>query len=77
MLQAEYRPARYLSADALSLLARMLCPDPAERASVAEVQQHPWFQTDLPPDCLALNPRLMTMQVSTSKFIHTTREYMH
>lgn len=64
IVKAEYRPASYLSADALSLLARMLCPDPAERATVQEVQQHPWFQRDLPPDCMALNPRLMSMQPS-------------
>jgi hypothetical protein len=36
-LQAEYPPAAYLSADAKALLERMLCPDPAERATVVEV----------------------------------------
>jgi serine/threonine-protein kinase SRK2 len=64
MVKAEYPPAAYLSADAKALLARMLCPDPAERATVVEVQEHPWFKMDLPPDCMALNTRLMAMQPS-------------
>jgi hypothetical protein len=28
-----------------------------------QVQEHPWFNVDLPPDCMALNARLMAMQV--------------
>ena len=40
------------------LLHLMLCPNPRERITVAEVMRHPWFQQDLPPPLLTINGHL-------------------
>ena len=40
------------------LLHLMLCPNPRERITVAEVMWHPWFQTELPPPLLTINGHL-------------------
>ncbi len=40
------------------LLHLMLCPNPRERITVAEVMRHPWFQTELPPPLLTINGHL-------------------
>jgi serine/threonine protein kinase len=40
------------------LLHLMLCPNPRERITVAEVMRHPWFQMDLPPPLLTINAHL-------------------
>lgn len=38
-----------LSAECWDLLRRMLNPDPRERLTIADIQQHPWYQIHLPP----------------------------
>ena len=40
------------------LIARMLTVDPRDRISVADIQQHPWFQQDLPMGTLEVNAQL-------------------
>jgi hypothetical protein len=37
------------------LLQHMLAPDPTQRISVSGITVHPWFQSNLPPDALAMN----------------------
>jgi serine/threonine-protein kinase SRK2 len=32
------------------LLKRMLVADPHQRANLLEIEQHPWFRKDIPPD---------------------------
>merc|ERR1712130_520335 len=32
------------------LLRRMLVADPNQRATLLEIEQHPWFRKDIPPD---------------------------
>ena len=44
------------------LLHLMLCPNPRERITVAEVMRHPWFQTELPPPLLTINGHLTQVQ---------------
>jgi len=43
-----YPVPEFLSAEAKSLIGRMLVVDPSERASIAEIRNHPWFQADFP-----------------------------
>ncbi|KAI3431793.1 hypothetical protein D9Q98_010546 [Chlorella vulgaris] len=44
-----------VSPDALGLLSRMLHVDPAERATLTEIQCHPWFLCDLPEGAAGMN----------------------
>lgn len=37
----------------------MLTCEPAQRATLQQVQQTPWFQKNLPPGALALNAKLV------------------
>lgn len=39
-----------LSAECKDLVRRMLVPDAAQRISIADVKQHPWFRTNLPDE---------------------------
>ena len=47
-----------VSAECRDLIARMLTVDPRDRISVADIQQHPWFQQDLPMGTLEVNTQL-------------------
>ncbi|GIQ87894.1 hypothetical protein KIPB_010030, partial [Kipferlia bialata] len=46
--EARYHMPRTVSAGAASLIRCMLLKDPGERATLQDVRQHPWFDTDLP-----------------------------
>lgn len=37
------------------LLRRMLVPDPDQRITMANIQRHKWFTTNLPPEALTMN----------------------
>lgn len=41
---------RPVSEEVKNLLGRMLVAEPTQRASVQEIEQHPWFRKDIPPD---------------------------
>jgi serine/threonine protein kinase len=47
-LDAGYVPPRHLSEGCRRLLRRMLRTSPAERASIPEIMQNPWFLQDCP-----------------------------
>ena len=47
-----------VSAECADLLRLMLQPDPAERATVADVLRHPWVQRDMSPGLVAVNALL-------------------
>jgi serine/threonine-protein kinase SRK2 len=49
---------KQVSAECRDLIARMLTVDPRDRISVADIQQHPWFQQDLPMGTLGVNTQL-------------------
>jgi len=38
----------YLSATAKDLITRMMRPNPLERATIAEIKNHPWYNYNLP-----------------------------
>lgn len=38
----------YLHKDIQDLIARMLCVDPEERISLAEIKKHPWYLSNNP-----------------------------
>lgn len=61
---ADYQMPEYLSADCCRLLARMLIPKPADRATIEEVMENVWFMEGLPLDCLSLNATLLQMAAS-------------
>lgn len=44
-----------VSADGLSLLKRLLCPQPGTRITVDEIIGHPWFQKKLPAQTREMN----------------------
>jgi len=44
-----------VSDDAKDLIRRILVADPKERLTLAQVQHHPWFQSDLPKGSLEYN----------------------
>lgn len=48
-----------LSAECVSLISRMLCPDAAERITTQEILALPWFQYGLPPRSLHMNDDIM------------------
>ena len=51
-------PQLELSLDGRDLLARILVRSPAERITLQQVMQHPWFCTDLPQGVAGMNARL-------------------
>lgn len=63
MVQAEYdlpektRHGEILSEDCRDLLQQILVADPAERLSVAQIQEHPWVKQDLPEGIATFNSR--------------------
>uniref|UniRef100_A0A6A7GAJ8 non-specific serine/threonine protein kinase n=1 Tax=Hirondellea gigas TaxID=1518452 RepID=A0A6A7GAJ8_9CRUS len=51
-----YTIPSYLSTETQDLIQRMLAVDPIQRISIAEIRNHPWFQTNL-PQYLAVSAR--------------------
>ncbi|KAG1674284.1 hypothetical protein FOA52_013473 [Chlamydomonas sp. UWO 241] len=44
-----------VSPECLDLLSRLIVADPAQRLNMAQIQAHPWFLTNLPPEALNMN----------------------
>lgn len=48
-------PSVSISPAGLEMLSHLLCADPDRRWSTEQIQQHPWFQEDLPEGARAMN----------------------
>lgn len=48
-----------VSPECRDLLCKLLVGDPRHRLTMAQIQQHPWFLTNLPPDALAMNDNFL------------------
>eukprot|EP00826_Nyctotherus_ovalis_P014196 TRINITY_DN1392_c0_g1_i5.p3 TRINITY_DN1392_c0_g1~~TRINITY_DN1392_c0_g1_i5.p3 ORF type:complete len:109 (+),score=31.94 TRINITY_DN1392_c0_g1_i5:724-1050(+) len=46
--EAKFAMPVYLSAAAKDLISRMMRPSPLERATIAEIKNHPWYSYGLP-----------------------------
>ncbi len=44
-----------ISAECRDLLCRTLVADPRQRISMADIQRHCWFLTNLPPEAVSMN----------------------
>lgn len=54
-----YSPSRVLSDECRDLIDRMLVKDPQQRATVSEIQRHPWYAKSLSPAALGFNDAIM------------------
>lgn len=59
VVTADFELPPHASPDCQALLKMMLTCEPAQRATLQQVQQAPWFQKNLPPGALALNAKLV------------------
>ena len=48
-----------VSTDCLNMLTRVLVAPPADRLSMEDIKQHPWFLQGLPPGALDMNEFLL------------------
>lgn len=46
----DFPPEKPVSNELKDLLSRMLVADPEKRATLEEIERHPWFRKDIPPD---------------------------
>jgi serine/threonine protein kinase len=54
-MQWDIPPNIPVSPECRDLLQRLLVADPAQRLSMTQIQQHPWFLKDLPPGVVQMN----------------------
>lgn len=61
ILQVDYTfPKRIpLSSECKDLLSRLLVANPANRITLPEILQHPWYLQDLPPGVAEMNDELL------------------
>lgn len=50
-----------LSEDCKDLLRRMLLPEPHRRITTEQILEHPWFNTNLPPEAATMNDRCLLL----------------
>ncbi|KAK9810659.1 hypothetical protein WJX73_008061 [Symbiochloris irregularis] len=55
-----------VSSEFRDLIRRMLNPDPDQRATIAEVLQHPWTRKDMPEDVLDMNASCLQLKGQTA-----------
>ena len=67
ILKVDYKfPSTVRPSDELQdLLDKMLTRDPADRITIAEIYEHPWFCSDLPPGVREMNSN---MSIPTSGY---------
>jgi serine/threonine-protein kinase SRK2 len=72
ILRVEYDipPHVKVSAECKDLLSKILVADPLKRMTVPDIQNHPWYQKDLPPGVAEMNDNLP----SPSAGLQTTDE---
>lgn len=56
-----------ISAECKDMIRRILVADPARRITIQGIQQHPWFQRDLPPGSLEYNDWALNLSVSPAQ----------
>jgi serine/threonine protein kinase len=67
-----------LSEDCKDLLRRMLLPEPHKRITTEEILEHPWFNTNLPPEAATMNDRcLMLAPMPGVPDAETIRQIVH
>jgi len=66
---AEYIVPGYISDEAKDLLSKMMTVDPTTRATLAEIQEHPWFVQGLPSE-----PAKQCQQATSEKEEKTQEE---
>ncbi len=49
-----------------SLLSRILVPDPARRATIHEITEHPWFSVGLPRGVMSMNDQCLDLKDQTA-----------
>ena len=57
-MEYEFPPHVKASRECRDLLNRILVPDPARRMSIPDIQRHPWYKKDLPPEVAEMNDNL-------------------
>lgn len=60
----DFPPDRSVSPGCKDLVKRLLVRDPAQRATLAEVMRHPWFQEGLSPEVLSFNDPLVAKSMA-------------
>jgi serine/threonine-protein kinase SRK2 len=60
----DFPPDRVVSDGCKDLVKRLLVRDPAQRATLAEVMRHPWFQEGLSPEVLSFNDPLVAKSLA-------------
>lgn len=63
----DFPPDVPLSPECKDLIRRILVRDPAQRITLQQIQQHPWFLQDLPADCQACNPAQQAALVAAAQ----------
>lgn len=62
----EFPPDKPVTDELRELLGRMLVADPNKRASILEIERHPWFRKDIPPDLDVSNFNANYLRLSDS-----------
>jgi serine/threonine-protein kinase SRK2 len=67
MRAARYAFPSHLGAAARDLVARLLCPEPQKRITIAEVLHHPWFTPGLPSSALSMNDAYLKLERASAQ----------
>lgn len=62
----EFPTDKHVSEELRELLGRMLVSDPNQRATILEIEKHPWFRKDIPPDLDVSNFNANYLRLSDS-----------
>ena len=57
---------KHVTEELRELLGRMLVADPNQRATIIEIERHPWFRKDIPPDLDVSNFNANYLRLSDS-----------
>jgi len=74
----EIPASKQVSGQLRDLLKRMLVADPNQRANLLEIEQHPWFRKDIPPDLVVGTFNANYLRLSDSaEHANTIRRQAH
>ena len=72
----EFPSDKHVTEELRELLGRMLVADPNQRATILEIERHPWFRKDIPPDLDVSNFNANYLRLSDSaEHANTIRRY--